>query len=354
MIHLLLITALFALSGCGVELQDARPPSTRAAVPFSLPSHTPAPMAGPHHEIIAGPQPNEYFVRLHPPTGTSRIEKSGAEFLQSQNLTSEVDQAVQAGGTYGYRFKGSGEVSIEVEIPKDLHIQGIQKLETPLKNFRRIFFSENSLLLTEGKDLDLFAEEIIAGVNSSIQAFVAPALEGQNGKSAGHLRIGAYKVAGVLKIEMRGQTGGPGLSGAPHSERSATGAGHRGNFSGFVSSCSDNKPGNAGTNGAVGRDGAQGLVGGDGGRVEIFVEALSNKNVRTRVDGGAGGVGGRGGPGQLGGFPGPSMNYGTFNGNYAPIPCPVVPNLGEGLTGPTGRDGQAGAPGNQGVISSQF
>lgn len=241
---------------------------------------------------------------------------------------------------------------------EDLLISGVHTLPENFISYRKISFAKDAILLTEGKDLEILAETIDAAPGARILAHLAAAPTDQLGQAGGRLRLQAQSIQGELMVHLLGQEGGPGASGAQYTERAAKG------FSPPVTSflgignCDQTQPGGKGADGAPGRDGDQGKLGGDGGVVEIFIPSQFHSQVRVRVDAGPGGVGGRGGPGQLGGLGGDSQPGRVFKGTD-PLgydlyeTCLPKPNLGEGLTGVSGRDGQKGLDGKAGTIFFQ-
>lgn len=246
----------------------------------------------------------------------------------------------------------------QLHLEGDFVVSGTVALTESILSYRRLVFLENSVLLTNGGDFEIRVEEIVAAPNSRIMAFENAAPGGQPGKSAGRLRISANLVSGELGVHLIGQAGGPGASGLPYDERAATGVSPTVGIGSLVGDCNQTIAGGKGSNGAAGRDGLQGALGGDGGVVELFVNQESHNNFRVRVDGGVGGVGGIGGDGQLGGLGGDSqpgrIRKGTdvFGNDIYEI-CTPKPNLGEGETGPRGRDGQKGPDGKVGTTSFQ-
>ena len=326
---------LISLVGCSVELQDAE-----SEKPIIHKGFERFPMSGTYYEIMVGSNPNEYSVRLIPPPGTTKIEKN------------------EQRPVYSYVFSGSQTVRIEVPIPEDLVITGWTEWTEDLSNYRRVFFSENSFAVTNGRTLSIDVEEIIAAPNSGILSFRNSAPEGQLGKSGGRLQVKTNSILGSLIVQLNGQAGGPGKSGTPYQNRAATGApAHTGiRLSPGVSQCSENKVGGKGADGLPGQDGEPGSSGGDGGRIELRVAENLRENFVLRSAGGSKGVGGKGGPGQPGGLGGASMNFPQYFGENAlrePIlqPCPKIPDGPMGIDGVSGRDGPEGLPGKEGTIS---
>lgn len=328
------LLSLSLLSACSVELQDQK---SHEVIQSSAESRFP--MSGPYHEIVVGPNPNEYSVRLSPPPGTIKIEKQ------------------ERGSVFAYRFVGAETTELAVPIPKDLVITGNLDLPTSLNEYRRLFFAENSFAITHGADLKIEVEEIIAAPNSGIISFQKSADEGQMGKSGGRLHLITNSIQGSLVLQLHGQSGGPGKSGTPYLNRAATGETPESlTFWPYTYNCRTNKAGGRGADGAPGQDGLPGAAGGEGGSILLQVPESFRANFTLRVPGGTGGVGGKGGSGQAGGLPGTSQSFPRYLGEDAlrrPIlePCPEVPNLGEGNAGVSGRDGSVGNAGKEGTIS---
>lgn len=237
-------------------------------------------------------------------------------------------------------------------------VSGVHILKEDLRNFRRITFLENATLVTEGRDLEIQAQEVVSASGARILSFLSPAALDQPGSPAGHLRLRLSSLEGSLAIHMIGQEGGPGSSGAPYTERAAQGFSPP-SFPGFsFGSCDQAQPGGRGVDGSPGRDGLQGKIGGDGGFVEVFTTPEVFAKLNIRVDAGLGGVGGRGGPGQPGGLGGVSQSGRVLKGinslgEEVHETCTPKLNQGEGVPGVAGRDGQKGPDGKTGAISFQ-
>jgi hypothetical protein len=249
---------------------------------------------------------NQYRVRLGLPDGAQIVHRQIEGEPQSlislpMNIRNGIltDEQVQAGKSYVYEAgvnqNGSFEIlkKRSVQIPLDREIvanESLQKDEN-WTGYRRIFFNEGSTLTTNGFQLFIQADQLIAPdrFNSTpglIRTFPAGLQAGpnQNGQSGGFIQIAVRTGKGNIKIEMRGQDGGPGSDGVSYIDPIII------NGSGGPISAKANFVR------ATQFDGYAGGKGGDSGYFEITIQEenlLHFFPVLLLGKGGAGGKGGR-------------------------------------------------------------
>lgn len=232
--------------------------------------------------------------------------------------------------------------SKQVIIPRDFVVRAGQSefTENTKLSVNRFFLSSEKSLQTNGFDVEIISSELVAN-KGVIETFSedSKATQGNNGHSAGNLKIKAKTASGDLKIYMRGQHGGDGLNGEPYSDRAQDGvAPTDGEGDCSCKGCTlvvfncwctaMGKPGGSGLNGLKGRAGHPGGVGGDSGQLKVEVQDGSAFMVETFSRVGNGGEPGAGGPGQSGGV--------------------ALPNKYR-CAGSKGNDGAPGEPGDKGI-----
>lgn len=171
---------------------------------------------------------------------------------------------------------------------------------------------------------------------------------GEAGWNAPSLTCIVGRIATALKVDMRGEDGGPGGTGGGGG---AGGQGGRGrNASQIALGCKhgagDGAVGGPGGRGGVGGEGG---AGGNGGTFTLIAAADAvpeiTRMLLVDLSGGAGGAGGGGGPGGAGGPGGP--------GGAQSLPW-CQGNGGQGPGGPAGAAGDAGVTGRPGAPGSYF
>jgi hypothetical protein len=264
-----------------------------------------------------------------------------------------------------------------IEIPRDFIVDESNYLmtKTSIVEANRVFLSEKWPLTFQNYDLSIYANELHPR-QGKIQTYkdgqTAPI--NTSGKSGGRLSIVVEKLISPLLVEMKGENGGVGMSGAAFSGRNATivAAASGGELictegladcirrpwscrsTGEICHCKRfGEKGAAGLRGLPGNDGSQGGNGGSTGSVSIQIESLNfpqdkkwnssdeNQFVKIKFQAGTGGPGGIGGEGQKGGFGGIGRNP------HDPLDCRGEPGT-EGSPGAQGRIGEAGRDGTLG------
>lgn len=232
---------------------------------------------------------------------------------------------------------------------------------------KRLIFMENSVLSTEGADLNLVVDEIISH-NGTIRtkASGSPATLGSDGVSGGMLRIQAKKARGHLSIIAEGQSGATGMTGAAGLHGSQGSKGHSASVSRqracpfmldtkflregpgpidrcyWESYCSrETGDGARGAQGSQGDTGGVGGRGGDSATVMVEIEDPSLVTIATESIAGSGGMGGEGG---VGGQGGPGGDAGDRDKGKV---CRIAQLGPEGFVGPSGNTGSQGANGER-------
>jgi hypothetical protein len=238
---------------------------------------------------------------------------------------------------------------VDIELP-DAKIQAAMASANPKLELRanRVFLNKNKdntpSLVTFGRELVIDTKELISNGGSLI-TFISgqKADSDMPGRSGGSIRIKANSARGELSIEMRGEHGGDGSSGAPFAERAPSGAAgtsgqsHRQMGSGSFPSFCVALPtsGGNGENGANGRNGQNGRRGGNTGQLTFEVAEKSDAfQLHFSKEVGRSGKAGAGGPGQLGGIGGEPGARDIFR------VCPY--KVGRGADGANGAGGANG------------
>lgn len=259
------------------------------------------------------PQINHYKVLFAFPKGAQTVQRRIKDVdnsavtipmkIQDGILT---DDQVDAGKTYIYEAGNTQNGQFEViesftfDIPQDRLIGKDEVLDQDQNwtSYRRIFFEEGSTLTTNGHNLSIQADQIIApdALNSrpgTIRTFPtqSQAAMAQNGLSGGLIQISLRTGSGTVSIELRGQKGGAGVAG-------------QGDITFDIF-----KDGNSGRGGPIGlhmqcpecllkansHDGDDGNAGGSSGRAEITILEKHNLHFPHLIARGEGGEGGQGG-----------------------------------------------------------
>ncbi len=387
-----LFLCLGAVPGCDDGGYDAPPVKT----PF-VDGVKPAPTLGLNSEIKPDGKPNQYSVTLTW-RGTyqagnwiiRRTEgKSNTVLLEALPEASSyfTDKTTLPGTQYRYELGMNGRdgfypiSEISVLTPKDLVVTG-RMILSDAGPYSRAFFTENSILVTNGTPLKLELKEIVS-LGGVIETFPdgAKSAPGVAGKTPETIQIYAERGTGQLRINTRGERGGDGtdgqdgvkgatgLAGAPgdwgmnpelYKNQFANGIeaeeremrrqpwppGHEqwksvlGAVRRFI--CA-RLPGNGarGAGGTAGTDGSDGGNGGNSGSVNIKI-AEGDMLVTVHPQPGTAGLAGRlgkGGEGGDGGVPG-ALDVGH-----------VCPPAKTGDRGSSGLDGRQGRIGERGVTS---
>ena len=246
-----LITGL--ITGCEVRsIDDDSAAAPQKSVPPALSA-----------EIIEGKMANQFSVKLQMPTEQNFILVRETQSIQDLkiNVSEEyLDEQVQAGQTYKYMIgtlidnNYSKYQELLVKVPQDLTIDKIVSLSptevSTYANLRNLTFTSGSILVTNGINLEIRAQNIFSQ-GGSIQSFTenASAVPGEKGRSGGEIHIEGAQGEGTLSVTMRGENGG------------------------------------------IGQPGLQGLAGGDSGIIHLLAPSSLTINVSHIV--GSGGQGGQ-------------------------------------------------------------
>ncbi|MBS1982749.1 MAG: hypothetical protein JST16_01140 [Bdellovibrionales bacterium] len=350
-----------------VEHPNASPTPKPAEKPPEKPTLQVADSVVPRATLEELDAPNAYQVHLawtpDPASSSLVISRENlvtGETLQIITLESTiaeyVDRSVQPKTSYRYHLgrtttSGFKSEAIEAQIPIDFVVNGNMVVNAVGPEFNRLWMLPNSTLLTQGSDLRIEVNEIIALNNTAIDSAPVGNAAPYNtpGQSGGSITIKAQAATGRLKIFANGQNGGqgaPGVNGNPGGKGPKGMPAETGRESGTECErhCPSHpvcvrQPGNGGqgSQGMPGDIGHIGLQGGDSARVFVAVLNPKDFEVIPTVNpgfGGPGGVGGNGGPGGPGGDPGDTKSP---CGDAAP--GPVGARGPQGPVGPTGQRG---------------
>jgi hypothetical protein len=288
-----------------------------------------------------------------------------------------IDSNVVGGETISYliydELSGQQHIlqSIDLDIPKDLVFEKKLVLSEPIlkslglkvigsgpsrqiigHQFKRIFFENDAILITNGESLQFIAEEIYfrrAVIQTFENGSTAPL--GKEGRSGGVLDFQAKVISGDVFVELRGENGGQGFPGPAPDEKLKGADGFPGvsPIAVTLSNCPANHTfcgecrmvgttGTPGNRGDQGYPGGAGLRGGSSGELRWKADSAKDLNWQIQKFPGHGGIGGSGGLGGLGGKGGvtPAVAF-----------CPSVPDAKDGAPGPLGVPGDYG---NQGEL----
>jgi hypothetical protein len=262
--------------------------------------------------IEATATPNQFLVHLPPLTEAVEVRRQSELHPEAVATVTDlradgaglIDRHVNAGEKYKYIYVDANNQplhSLEVDVPIDLVIDhAIELSQNPdWHNVYRVRFTKDGVLTTNGFNVILnarFLESDDGVLRTFSPGQTAPA--GLVGRSGGDIKILAQEASGQLKIEMRGENGGPGK----------------------VAEATKS------------RDGGDGQRGGDSGNVVLNVGSVDQLKILFSNQPGLKGQGARGAPaGYVGGgfcaYPGKCM------------PASLMP---AGRNGIDGEDGQLG------------
>lgn len=372
-LYLVVVSVCMALSAClKVEPKDQE----HNAAPETLQNNEYAAQANIQYIVRGLHQPQQYEVEF---TGVRGLfvqkKRKGVTTTDRSVEDVYIDSDVLGGEQITYLFydekTGHQHIlqSIDVDIPRDLLIEKkVVLTDASLKSldlrvvgsgssrqiigdqFHRVFFEQDSYLITNGESLQLIADEIHFN-HAVIQTFEpgSMAAMGRDGRGGGFLDFRAQKISGNVFVELRGEHGGQGMPGPAPDEKLKGADGRPGispvsfqyaSCSGGQLFCGECKtPGTVGTTGSRGDQGypgGMGMRGGASGELRWRADSVEELNWQVQKlpgDGGAGGVGGLGGQGGKGGVT-PAAMY-----------CASVAAAADGAQGPVGLTGQNGYPG---------
>ncbi len=247
----------------------------------------------------------------------------------------------------------SSQVLRNKTISGTVHLNGLVRAKS-------LRLEKDSRIITDGKSLTLNVDSLISH-GGVIETFAKDqtAPQGQEGRSAGSIKIRAINAEGVLHIHGRGENGGVGVSGGP-GEAGANGKDGRNyelelrpEFANFLSldhaitaneknylKCgSQTEDGQRGAPGQTGLEGNPGGRGGDSPYLSIVIGNPSNFRVEPLLTPGHGGRGGSGGLGGAGGLGGKAGERDPLELCRAAVSGSPGPN---GLPGNPGEKGQDG------------
>jgi hypothetical protein len=237
----------------------------------------------------------------------------------------------------------------EIRTPKDLLLtqasldEFLNKSGEKIIEAHRIFLEKDKEIVSSGSSFTIKADELFTdgSIISTFPVNLKAALD-TNGRSGGNIFIISKRAHGRLNINMRGEHGGDGVDGIPHTDRAARGADGKEGYCGWSEGrvphiiCEHQPgPGGAGAPGANGRPGSNGGSGGNTGLFKIqVVDDSPDFLADVKKTEGVAGNPGRASQPQLGGLGGYS---GRIDGRCCPSPNP--PNYGDGPNGQPGTDG---------------
>ncbi len=253
-----------------------------------------------------------------------------------------------------------GQLVKEVRVLKDWTLaESVRisdfKIESNRIELRKLILKEGAVLVTEGRDLQIDADELRSDAYTSLQTFTAQDIEMSNttkvpGQGGGRLILNFKYATGLLKIEMRGHRGSRGEKGIdatqerPAQAASGTAGAFHPGFPGGLDNGGERPScvrqptdGQRGANGVAGADGFNGFQGGSSGSLYLTLQSARFFDYEVVFVPGEGGEGGEGGKGQPGGLGGPA-------GASAPL-CRKAKAGADGASGATGLKGQQGAVG---------
>lgn len=278
-------------------------------------------------------EPNHYSVLVPFPVGCESVQRTEKKWndsnpseasttdLEPLNLPLKVsnglliDSQVVAGHHYSYQVGHKDGASYEpgqtyeVHIPLDYLVDKeiVLSKDEMWSRFGRIFFTPSGIITTNGHQLYIQADELIS-TSGQIRTFLNSenSQVGSAGLSGGNIQIVLRTASGELKIEMRGQNGGPGTLGStlpadpPLDFSGGMGGGSHGmmRFDGIHT-----KPGGVGGNGGAG---------GSSGRYQISISETHTLHLQAVIIEGHGGAGGQGGA------PQPIGGWASFLGDKGP------------------------------------
>ncbi len=279
-------------------------------------------------------------------------EQNKEQDLRPRNVTFKVYTNKKTSGTTSMQF--TADMIVPEATSKSLKSLGIF---TGTYELGVAIFEQDSTLQTEGSDVSLEIQKLIAKFGAKLETFSAddakadPGL-GQVGRSGGKIILNVKSATGDLKIYLRGKAGGQGKAG--EIQTAIGGKGDRGANGTNVEMCHYRREnegcydvcGAKPTDGGTGLQGPQGLTGGIGmtggssGSLELTIEQkvnfFSTDVVTEPGSGGPGGDGGIGGGGGPGGDPGSVASKCTIRAS-------------SGAAGPIGETGLRGNTGPEGT-----
>lgn len=308
-LYILSLTVL--LSAC-VKIQDKeaeKPPQSAAVTSSEVKDEG---------QVLSEGEANDYQIQLKFPSGAQAVqrylkgesEKSTVSLPLNVHDDFFIDTKPPLGSDVVYQFGRfeSGAFNVleerEVSVPVDLVIENNLKLDTETSwgRYKRIFISEGVYIYTNGFNLQISADQLVAP-QLTIQTFLTDtaAEPQQNGRSGGNVELNLKSGSGNVNFKMFGQRGGqgakgqtikadiilscgsaivPGVCGPPADEPS------------LASRSLFPTP-------QAGQVGADGMSGGDSGSIAITILEAHNLSFSHQLEPGLGGEGGDGGDGQI-------------------------------------------------------
>jgi hypothetical protein len=220
--------------------------------------------------------PNQFFVHLKPMAEVFEVRRQSLNEREVEATavplitagSQWVDAHVTPGESYRYQYVGAaGQVlkRVEVKIPLDVVIDHEVTLTAPpeWKDIHRFYLLKGGVLTINGLNFVLKADEFYSeeGIWRTFE-LGKTAVAGQNGRSGGEVKIFAASAKGSLRLELRGENGGPGVAGVVRGVR----------------------------------NGGPGGRGGDSGSLLFEIAQQNSLNVISEISVGSGGAGGAGAP----------------------------------------------------------
>gem|GEM_PF-4320682 len=312
-------------------------------------------------QVMGESKPHFYSVELKwkiEGGGELSLHRLGIEngALRESNLGSFstsarfVDTKLSEGTTWTYELRdslGSKRALRAVSLPLDLVVTGEMLLPPNYKDYDRLFFEEDSKLLSRGSAVSWKLSELRGANGASLISFKDSdeATGHQVGQASGRLLLETKFFEGDLSVEWRGQRGAQGLEANENLVRGKQGSKGSDGQSAWSRSSESRcvRPASAGGRGGKGPEGFTGERGFSGGNLEAVMIRFEGQSESARLfvnaevgRGGRGGMGGHGGRGGRGG-----------RGGSGGTECA---DARDGVEGERGARGESGEEGREGVF----
>lgn len=311
------LTFVFSFTAC-VKVQDKVAEGKSNPAHISARNEDPISPSGEQWKIVEGPVANQYQINLKLNTNTQfvqRYEKDNEmntkqilpmKIVEDYFVDSEPLLGRQVVYEIGHFIDNNPVVDkkLELSVPVDLEIIDSFSLNADkvVEGYRRIFIVKDVVINTKNFLLKIKADQLVAP-NLNIISFNSDdnSREGLSGQNGGLIDLKLRTGVGSIHIQMRGQNGGRGATGAEVPPD-------------VIISCSPIIGGQACDPVALvpnpqkpenypvalpGRSGGQGFPGGNAGSVLIEITQTHQLKFTHTIEPGLGGEGGPGGPGQM-------------------------------------------------------
>ncbi len=347
---IILVLSLVGILGCNKQKEEVPNPSPNFAEPVS-----PAQKGSKEikFQLREENQPNHYLILVSWPREFKNVivEDNGVRVFTASSSQREFAYVIRDNTAFNLRvFRESGEGTVvageyQGVSPKDFVLSGSIILNKDLVvSANRVFLTAGASLQIQNYKLSLKAKKIFSE-GAEILTFPRgqKAARETFGRDGGWVEFEAEEAAGHLRIEMRGEHGGDGADGLPHTTRAVNGAaGAAGAHDcaralGAIVRCwctSSPGPGLPGGDGLDGRPGTNAGKGGNSGNVAMNIKKDVGFSVNVQMEPGVSGNPGHGSDGQEGGQGGPAGN-------------PTSDACGNSYPGQNGKKGNSGADGKR-------